>query len=380
MTPSAWTAEHVAAIAGSSVPTAPVIMLDDQRAIIAGMDLWDFWPVQTPDGKVADVAGGSLWMALAAPATGNPVDRHLHARIRLLHRSQGHWRDLGQLMKDGLNPGNREWSGSAILGDGNRLTLYYTAAGLHGSEAGWQQRLFQTCATLNIHDETPQLSHWSAPNESVASDGHHYVVVDQIEGQPGTIKAFRDPAYFRDPADGAHYLLFAASLATSDHSHNGCVGLARSLDGGQTGWTLLPPLMTADTLNNELERPHIVTKDGLYYLFWSTQRSVFAPDGPTGPTGLYGMVAAALGGPYTPLNTTGLVIANPQSEPHQAYSWQVLDDLRVTSFVDSANTGGRVMQEDSEARRHFGGTLAPLLQIAVDGASATLLPHALDGL
>lgn len=378
MIPSVWTAKHIAAIAASPLPSAPVISRDDQHAIVPGFDLWDFWPVQNLDGKTADIAGGSLWMALAAPAIGDPVDRHLHARIRLLHRADGQWCDLGQLLPEGLNPGNREWSGSAILDAADRLTLYFTAAGLGGAEGGWQQQLYQTYATLDIQDETPRLLNWSAPIESVQSDGRHYVVVDQVDGKPGAIKAFRDPAYFRDPADGASYLLFAASLAASHHSHNGCVGLARALDGARTQWELEPPLITADSLNNELERPHIIVKNGLYYLFWSTQRSVFAPGGPAGPTGLYGMVADAMGGPYIPLNVTGLVIANPESEPCQAYSWQVLDDLRVTSFIDSVDTGGRLMEGDWEARLHFGGTLAPLLQIALEGARATLVPTDLD--
>lgn len=372
--PSVWTAKHVAAIAASSLPSAPVISRDDHHVIVPGFDLWDFWPVQNSDGKTADIAGGSLWMALAAPAVGNPVDRHLHARIRLLLLADGHWSDLGQLLPEGLNPGNREWSGSAVLDGADRLTLYFTAAGLAGTEGGWRQRLYQTHATLVIRDQTPWLLNWSAPIESVRSDGHYYVVVDQIDGEPGTVKAFRDPAYFRDPADGASYLLFAASLGTSHHSHNGCVGRARAVDHAPTRWELLPPLIVADGLNNELERPHIVAKNDLYYLFWSTQRSVFAPGGPAGPTGLYGMVAEALEGPYAPLNGTGLVIANPENEPCQAYSWHVLDDLRVTSFVDSACTGGRVVQDGCEARLHFGGTLAPLLQIALEGTKATLVP------
>lgn len=373
MTPSIWTAEHVAAIAKSPQPTAPVISYDDQRAMIPGLDLWDFWPIQYPNGKTARIAGGSLWMVLAAPAIGNPVDRHLHARIRLLYLANGQWRDLGQLLPDGLNPGNREWSGSAILNGSNRLTLYYTAAGVAGTKGGWQQRLYQTHATLEVQNGKPRLRNWSDAAELVESDGNHYVIVNQVEGQPGTVKAFRDPAYFCDPANGKSYLLFAASLAASDHSHNGCVGVARALDDVHTKWELLPPFITADTLNNELERPHMITKRGLYYLFWSTQRSVFAPSGPTGPTGLYGMVSESMEGPYTPLNGTGLVIANPESEPNQAYSWQVLDDLRVTSFVDSANTRDRAMHDDSAARRHFGGTLAPLLQIALEGASAKLV-------
>ena len=371
MIASFWTPKHVASIAAAPIPAAPVIAAGDRYGTVPGFDHWDYWPVQNPDGSVADIANGTLWMVLAAPASGDPIDRHLHARIRLLHEKSGQWTDLGFVLPAGLNPGNREWSGSAILTDAHHVTLFYTAAGLTGTSGGWQQRLFQTQATLTFADELPQLTGWSPPIESVKSDGQHYVIVDQLDGKPGTVKAFRDPAYFCDPADGASYLLFAASLAQSSSSHNGCVGWARSSSEAHTQWDLLAPLVVADSFNNELERPHLLFKNDLYYLFWSTQNSVFAPDGPAGPTGLYGMVAETISGPYTPLNGSGLVIANPASEPRQAYSWQVLNDLRVTSFTDYPNAGLQILSSD-DARTYFGGSLAPMIKIVLDGATATL--------
>src|SRR5690606_13744006 len=117
----------------------------------------------------------------------------------------------------------------------------------------------------------------------------------------GTIKAFRDPAYFRDPNSGARFLFFAGSLARSTSAFNGVIGAAVS-GVAEAGWRLLPPILSADGLNNELERPHVVYHDGRYYLFWSTQGQVFDPAGPVGPTGLYGMVSDRLDGGWVPLN------------------------------------------------------------------------------
>jgi levansucrase len=117
-----------------------------------------------------------------------------------------------------------------------------------------------------------------------------------------------------------------------------------------------------------------VIRDGLYYLFWSSQNSVFAPDGPKGPSGLYGMVGPSIFGPYEPLNGTGLVIANPAAEPRQAYCWQVLDNLEVYSFVDHWGLNGRDIGADPALRRQqFGGTIAPVLKIATDGRTTRLL-------
>ena len=131
---------------------------------------------------------------------------------------------------------------------------------------------------------------------------------------------------------------------------------------------LQPPIFSALGLCNELERPHILIRDGLYYLFWSTQRHVFAPDGPSGPNGLYGAVAPTLRGPYRPLNGTGLVAANPDSEPTQGYSWLVLDTLEVVSFVDYWGMAGRKLADHPDlVRSNFGGTAAPVFRIAIDG-------------
>ena len=356
---SAWTAAHVAGIAAAALPATPSLVAGDIVRVVPGRDLWDFWPLQTLGGAVASIAGGELWFALSAAREGAPDRRHDCARLRLLRRDGGDWCDLGAALPDGFSPGSREWSGSAVVdADCNRLTLFFTAAGRRGEgRTTYEQRLFQTCATL-APDGRP--SNWTTPTESVASDGLDYVVVDQAEGAIGTIKAFRDPGYFHDPANGTSYLLFAASLARSRSAFNGAVGIARA-DGSGQRWSLLPPVVHADSLNNELERPHVVFRDRRYYLFWSTQSSVFA-SGIEAPTGLYGMVADHLLGRYEPLNGTGLVLANPAVAPAQAYSWLVLDDLRVTSFIDQIGSG----------RAGFGGSPAPELRLSVDGARAWL--------
>ncbi|WP_353230368.1 glycoside hydrolase family 68 protein [Novosphingobium sp.] len=368
---SVWSALAVAAIADNPVPTAPVIDLAACPPVLPGFDVWDYWPVQECDSRTAVIAGGTLFMLLSAPVLPDPDQRHAIARIRLMHHTPGGWHDLGPALPDGLAPGSREWSGSAIISpDHDRVTLYFTAAG-HRDEAvvSFDQRLFETSADLHIHHGVPALLDWTAPVESVRADGAIYARDMAGGGAIGTIKAFRDPTWFCDPADNAAYLIFAASLAQSASHWNGAVGVARR-DSGQ--WVLRAPIITADGLNNELERPHIVHHNGRYVCFWSTQRKVFADGGPAGPNGLYGMVADRIDGPWAPLNGTGLVFANPLTSPVQAYSWQVLADLSVISFVDRPG-----LADDSAdptiARRHFGGTPAPVLQLALDGNRAWLV-------
>ena len=365
-----WSARMVAAIADNLIPTAPLIDHATTRPVLPGFDLWDYWPVQERDGRTATIAGGTLFMLLSAPVLPDPDQRHAIARIRLMYQTSHGWRDLGPVLPEGLAPGSREWSGSAIVSPAHdRVMLYFTAAGRRGeAEVSFDQRLFECSAALQIRDGVPGLSGWTAPAESVVADGAIYAN-DMAGGRAvGTIKAFRDPAWFRDAADGAEYLVFAASLARSSSPWNGAVGLARR-EGDR--WVLCPPLITADGVNNELERPHIVQHERRYYCFWSTQQKVFASPGPAGPNGLYGMVADRIDGPWAPLNGTGLVFANPAIAPIQAYSWQVLADLRVISFIDRLC----LTEEPTDAalaRRHFGGTPAEPLRLALDAHRAWL--------
>jgi levansucrase len=358
-TVSRWTVDHIAAINRSNVPvisTPPV-----RERLLSDHYLWDMWPVQTADGSTAEICDGTLWMILSSPICDDPEARHGMARIRLLYEQGGHWRDLGNLLPDGLNPGSREWAGSAIVGpEQSRVTLYFTATGHTGETMlSFGQRLFETRADLTVTAGIPSLQNWTTPRECVANCGTHYMQVDERNGTPGKIKAFRDPAWFRDPA-GGDYLVFAASMQ-SGGSHNGAIAIAVADPAVAGGWRLLPPLLSADGLNNELERPHILHRDGHYYLFWSTHDFTFAEGVARGPSGLYGMVADHVLGPYTPLNGSGLVAANPDSAPSQAYSWLVLDDLRVAGFIDSPDG------------KTFVGTPAPMFSITLNGYKTELV-------
>lgn len=371
-----WSADHVASLATGQIPQIPIITAAEAVPAIAGSMLWDMWPIQYPDGSTVEVGGREAWVIMSAPRNLHPDQRHDVARLRLMLYADGVWSDCGELLPDGLNPGAREWAGSTVFDrSSGMLTLFYTATGRRGEAApSFEQRLFQTTGKLVVDRDYVGTIGWSNPCESVASDDQHYVVAGEAEGQPGFIKAFRDPYQFRDPADGSDYLLFTGSLKASTSEYNGVVGIARAEGAGLDGWRLLPPLLSADGLNNEMERPVLRVHDGRYYVFWSTQRRTFAPGGPTGPNGLYGMVADSLFGDYRPLNGSGLVAANPLEEPLQSYSWWVTDDLEVAGFVDHWGLEGRSLSDHPDlVVSQFGGTPAPRFRIALDEDKAHIL-------
>lgn len=359
---SIWDSQAFANLADQQ-SAAPTITERDVMPVAPGFGFWDAWPVQKLDGNLFRLAdGGEIWMALGTPLFDNPDDRHSHARIHLILRDGRGWQHLGPAMPDGFAPGSREWSGSAVIDDdGRTVTLYYTAAGRRGeAETTFEQRLFAADATLETGARQPALVDWRGLRELVQRDPAHYMTTAGGTGTVGKIKAFRDPAFFRDPADGQDYFFFAGSAAESPSDYNGVIGIARA---SADGWQILPPIVSADGFNNELERPHVIHHGGLYYLFWVTQRHVFDPSGPTGPTGLYGMVADNLFGDWKPINGSGLVFANPEEAPAQAYSWFVFPDLSVTSFVDDWGQSNE---------RRFGGTFAPFLHLHLEGDRAFL--------
>lgn len=371
---SLWTAAHVAAINDGPLPQAPLINAEAVKPMLPEHDLWDLWPLQNPDGSVAEIAGGELWMILSAPRQPDPGMRHDIARTRLMFRCGADWHDCGLLFPDDLNPGSREWSGSALYhANSARITAYFTAAGRRGETASnFEQRLFQATGTLDLSGALPAIDGWSNAEPLVVNDGTHYVDLTRKQGRPGSIRGFRDPYWFRDSLDRRAYILFAGSQPGGVADCSGVIGIAAANNDGE--FEPMPPIVSADGVANEMERPHMLVRDGLYYLFWSTQNSVFVSAGPKGPTGLYGMVGTSVTGPFEPLNGTGLVIANPGSEPQQAYCWQVLDNLEVASFVDHWGLKGRDPQSDAALNRaQFGGTIAPMLKIEIDGATTKLL-------
>jgi levansucrase len=372
---TAWSRAHVEASSAGSIDQLPVI--DDHDVVAVGdgsIDIWDSWPIRTRDGSIADVCGHVVWVALAAPAVGDPGLRHDIAQHRaFMHADNGSFVDLGPLFGDGTPLGSRQWAGSTVL-DGDRLTAFYTATG-----PGFRQRLAAATATIDCNGGLPRFVDWSEHVEILQPDPGRYDTADQTSGEPGFIKAFRDPFPFLDPATGEQYLFFTGSLApaSSITDFNGAVGVARRRGDALGDWELLDPVVTADGVNNELERPHVVVRDGRYYLFISTQSRTFHPD-LAAPTGLYGFVADSVLGPYRPLNGHGTVFVNPPSRPRQTYSWLVLNDLSVVGFVDAygydGDTGEMVLTDGRDARRaEFGGTFSPTVHIELEGDRARLV-------
>jgi levansucrase len=375
--PFVWTRQHLDRLGEAAAIAAPELGASEQPRVIRDDDVWDPWPVQEMDGSPSVVEGRELWMALSAPASGHPEGRHDVARLRLLAHDANGWDDLGPAFAHGVTPGSREWSGSAVRRTDGSVSVYYTAAGHRGeARPSYVQRVIEACPRLVASNGRIRLDGLAEHREILRADGGTYLPADELEGAPGHIRAFRDPGWFRDPADGREHLLIAASVPARG-GFMGAVALAVQERGR---WSLVAPVLVAEAINHELERPQVVVHESRYYLFLSTQRHAFHPPG-SAPTGLYGFVATSLYGPYEPLNGSGLVIGNPPEEPDRAYAWWVLPDLRVVSFVNYRSGDGADMRQAAavEARARFGGTIAPVLQLALDGATTAIVAPSVKG-
>ncbi|PCD04088.1 glycoside hydrolase 68 family protein [Sphingomonas spermidinifaciens] len=361
---SAWTTDAARAAAHQPAATIPPIRAVEPIPGLPALDLWDMWPLAEAGGGTIRIGGRSWWFFLASERFADPEARHDHARIRLLSHGEEGWRDHGWTFAEGFTPGSREWSGSAVRMADGTVRHFFTAAGRRGEPPSFEQRLFESRAAIDTSGDAPRFDAWEAPTELVAADGRHYAFArDRVASARG-IKGFRDPGYFRDPADGREHLLFTANAAGASQWPDGVIGLA-TFQG--EGWHLRPPILSAIGVNSELERPHVVVHDGRYYLFWSTHRHRFAP-GIDAPSGLYAMVADRFDGAWLPVNGSGLVAANPPAAPLQAYCWWVTQELRVASFVNYWRGGPTAEPDNPAARRAaFGGVPAPFFELRIEG-------------
>ncbi|MFC4987586.1 glycoside hydrolase family 68 protein [Saliphagus infecundisoli] len=376
---SRWTEGQAAGIGRTADTVVPKIEPPEPDPA-DGLHVWDTWLLRTRTGEVATVGDYRVLFSLTAPADLLPGTRHDVAEIRYFYSRDGReWTDGGPVFADAL--GQRQWAGSALVDDGD-LYVYYTAAGeADAPELSYTQR--------------PAVGHggrFSASEDGLAlestwshevlfkPDGEHYETADQSEGM---IYTFRDPWFFEDPETGRTCLLFEANTPVREDDRcdgdparrefNGCVGLAVSPSGDPTEWELRPPILDAVCVNQELERPHVVHRDGRYYLFVSSHMHTFAP-GLEGYDGLYGFVADSLDGEYRPLNGSGLVLANPATAPFQAYSWMAYphrEEILVVGFFNYFDFAGDSLDAISELslpeqRRRFGGTLAPTVRLGIE--------------
>jgi levansucrase len=382
--PVPWTRAQAGGVARSDDVVAPVVYPPESDPLSEDVHIWDTWILRNRDGSIATVDGYRVLFSLTAPADMLPGKRHDVATVRYFYAADGEqWQNGGPVFADDAVFGQRQWAGSALLDDGGTVTVFYTAAGQEGAEElTYEQRIAAASGGRIDTDDGFRIDGPWDHEILLEPDGEYYEREDQSRGM---IYTFRDPWFFEDSATGRTYLLFEANTpvpADSDacdgdpalQEFNGSIGVAESPTGDPMDWELRAPLVDAVCVNQELERPHVVVRDGTYYLFFSSHDHTFAP-GLDGVDGLYGFVADSLRGDYRPLNDSALVLTNPGNAAYQTYSWMAFphgDEVLVQSFFNYYDLGGLTLDDvghlpPDEQLRRFGGTLAPTVRLDVDG-------------
>lgn len=386
--PSVWTRAQALKVKADDPTTTQPLVPTDFPVMSEKLFIWDSWPLRNLDGDAVSVNGWNVLFTLAAERHPNSPEytntdgsymitedwenRHGNARIHYWYsKNAKDWTYGGRVMEEGVSPTSREWAGSTILMDrkGN-IDLYYTTVtpGAHVAKVSGKIKTTESGVTLSGFVDVADL---------FEADGKMY----QTEAQ-NPYWGFRDPWPFRDPKSGDLYMLFEGNVAGRRGSHvitskeigdvppghedlggsryqTACIGIAKALDSKGNKWKLLPPLVTAVGVNDQTERPHFVFQDGKYYLFTISHSFTYA-DGLKGPDGVYGFVADKLFGNYKAMNSSGLVLGNPSSQPFQTYSHLMMKQtdgtVLATSFIDS------VPKDDGY---RIGGTEAPTVRVVL---------------
>lgn len=391
--PDRWTREEASAIELTDDTTAPVID-DGSDSISDDYWIWDTWPLRNRDGSITKIKGWQIVFSLTAPNDLVPGDRHNEATIRYFYSRDGKsWQEGGKAFDAPL--GHHQWAGSAMYDQSEgQIYHFYTAV---SPEPEFRQRpALAIGASIETGPKGVELTGEQNHVIMGTPDGEMYQTLEQSQDQ-GIVYAFRDPWYFEHPETGEDLVVFEANTPTGSRdpsdpqSFNGNIGAMRATNDELTEWELLPPVLDAVGTNQQLERPHYVFDDGRWYLFTISHEFTFAP-GLEGPDALYGFVGDSMYGDYEPLNGSGLVIANPEEAPFQAYSWLAMpqgDDLLVESFenfrgLDDTSQGEIGLDEvghlpAEEQKELFGGTLAPSLRVKLDGTETRVVTELQDG-
>ncbi|MBS2967497.1 glycoside hydrolase family 68 protein [Metabacillus sp. KIGAM252] len=378
------------------------------------LDVWDTWPLANADGTVADYKGYDIVFGLA----GDPKDAN-DTSIYMFYKKKGDesidaWKNAGKVFEnDKVNPNDphlknkdQDWSGSAIMTEDGEMRLFYTNRS--DREAGKQ-----TITTAQVNMSQPasgelKVNGVSDHKSIFDGDGELYQTIRQFTDgggmESGDNHTLRDPHYIEE--NGKKFLVFEANTGTksgyqgeeslfnrayyggdksfyeaekeklmnSDKKKtaelaNGAMGIIE-LNDDYTLKSVKKPLLTSNTVTDEIERPNIFKHEGKWYLFTDTRGAKMTIDGVDNEDiYMLGYVADSLTGKFKPLNGTGIVLhhdLDPNDKTfnyaHYAIPQKSGDDFVVTSYITN-----RGFFEDQKS------SFAPSFLLNIDGDQTSVV-------
>lgn len=389
--------------------------------------VWDTWTLTDSKADQISYKGWEVIFALTADRNAGYSfdDRHTHAKQGYFYRkagipakkrpANGGWIYGGDVFPAGATASvfkgttftdQAEWSGSTRIFKDGTIRAFYTDLAFNRDANGQditpaQAVITQSAGKIHANKKGVWFSGLKKQYPLLRPDGKWYQ-----NGEQNQYYNFRDPFTFEDPKHpGKTFMVFegntavtrgaktctAADLgyrdgdpaAESVESVNDSgatyqqanVGLAVADNRSLTKWHFLPPILSANCVTDQTERPQIYRKGGKYYLFTISHRSTYAA-GVDGPDGVYGFVGNGIRSDFQPVNGSGLALGNPTDlntpagspfniladenpNAYQSYSHYVMPGGLVESFVDAVGP-----------RR--GGTLAPTVKLDIRGATTSV--------
>lgn len=392
---------------------------DAQTGKIEHLDVWDSWPIQESKiGYVANWNGYQLAVAMMGMQGYN--DNHIY----LLYNKYGdnnlaNWKNAGPIFGYNATDLLQQWSGSAIVNKDGSIQLFYTK--VDTSDKTNNQKIASATLYLTIENGEVKISKIANDHVVFEGDGINYQTYEQWHktNTGADNVAMRDAHVIEDEA-GNRYLIFEASTGKQEYqgldqiynwnnyggddaykikslfrllaNHdmesraswaNAAIGILR-LDNNETNpqvAQVYKPLLTANMVSDEIERPDIVKLGDKYYLFAATRLNRgsnddawMAADKAVGDNvAMIGYVSESLTGGFKPLNESGVVLtasvpANWRTATYSYYAVPIQgqsDKVLITSYITNRN---HVAGNDYES------TWAPsfLLQINPDGTTKVL--------
>lgn len=389
-----------------------------------GSDVWDSWPLQNADGTVANYHGYHIVFALAGdPNNGN--DTHIYLFYQKVgDTSLDSWRNAGRVFTDGdkfvpndpyLKFQTQEWSGSATLTNDGKVRLFYTD--FSGSpEDGGSGDSDQVITTSQVNLSQPDASTLKVDgvqdHKSIfdAGNGTTYQNVQQFKNEglfiSGDNHTLRDPHFVED--NGQKYLVFEANTGTADGYQgdqqlfnrayyggsyqffqnekdqlllspkkplaslaNGALGIVE-LNNDFTVKKVLKPLITSNTVTDEIERANVFKMNGKWYLFTDSRGSKMTING-IGDKDIYmlGFVSDSLTGPYKTLNQSGLVLHMDLDPTDLTFTY--------SHFAVPQSSGNNVVITSYMTNRGFytdhHSTFAPSFLLNIQGSKTSVVPN-----
>jgi levansucrase len=393
----------------------------DESGNLIDLDVWDSWPLQNADGTVANYNGYNIVFALA----GDP-QRSWDTHIYLFYQKIGDtsidsWKSAGRVFKYSdqieandpiLKDQAEEWSGSATMTADGKVRLFYTDRHPWDPARGFYGKQTLTTAQVNISQPDADTLNIDGVQDLKSifdgGDGKIYQNVEQGNVTAGDNHTLRDPHYVED--NGHKYLVFEANTGTEDgyqgdeslfnkayyggnevffntekdkllsgdKKHdasvaNGALGIIE-LNDDYTLKNVMKPLITSNTVTDEIERANVFKMDGKWYLFTDSRGSKMTIDGISAKDiYMLGFVSDSLTGSYKPLNKTGLVLdldLNP-ADPSFTYSHFAVPQADGKNVVITSYITNRGLYTDHHS------SFAPSFLLNIEDTKTSVVPNSI---